>query len=410
MEVSHAKWSHAHEMKQCPWRLSRKGLVLGLWFVFCLGMGLPVSAEYWMSNSAVLLKNARRVEVVQIDQENKSSWEATVLSSVRGEPVGKKIQIARPWDSPSFAPQDKMLLICDDSLCPRAVGLDRGDHFVLRAFQPGDGAHVLPGMVETKALAPLAKGTRAPELCVEAVLTFLDEPGVRLPMRGTFQAAHGSGTIQVPSLQKGPYRGSLSQGGFDSSWPESTAITLHDGKREGVLLQGGPLRRVSGGCFQTEVTPTRPLVRTRKGLQKALQGVQKQRLIARGTLEIASGHSVPGGAYPVRVYDTPTYGLRVEVSLLPDGKVSWINQTQPGTMTLGFTTQPQNFYPLLLLPIPQQGPRHTNAVEVLASSLRRHPGKQVSWPALWSRSTAKQGVKQQTVGSWKLQYVPEGVP
>ncbi|MCZ7680568.1 MAG: hypothetical protein M5U28_18105 [Sandaracinaceae bacterium] len=148
-------------------------------------------AEYWAMDMSELLGTAREILVVEVPP---GGARAVVRESIRGRAAGEPVELAIA-DTPPPA-GTRMLVVCEGGVCPRAWGADRGGYYVLEAQEPGDGASVLPGLLDAASLRALASGRPAPELCVRASVRLLDEPRP-LRVEARLSAGDGTGTARM---------------------------------------------------------------------------------------------------------------------------------------------------------------------------------------------------------------------
>ena len=326
----------------------------------------PARAEYWVGRTSELLSRATRIEIFRVASVAKDGrLTGTVVTSIRGRPAGETVTHA--WIGAAAPPPGAdVLAICDGSLCPRAIGADRGGFFLLHAREMMDGAQVLPGIVERAALAPLAAGKPAPSLCVRAVVRLLDEDDAPAPaFTATFSAADGEGSVTGGALlDAGPHprTATLLVGdglGAGDDDADSTVIGV-TGKTGRMSFVGTPLARVAGGCYETIVLPAHPLARSAAAVARRLDGPPADAVLARGTL--ALGPKPSSRPEPVEILVGADGQLRfrsarfaAETPVLVDGGV-------PGRTRVGFSITAGSFYPLYVVeidaapPIPGTGP------------------------------------------------------
>ncbi|MBL9017288.1 MAG: hypothetical protein JNL83_24080 [Myxococcales bacterium] len=297
--------------------------------VAILGVARPARAELWASSMGNLLKDANRVEVIDVTGVKDRTVTGTVALAVKSS---AKPGTAFTMDL-GFLPVPKagerMLVICDYQ-CPRAVGVERAGAFQMTAQEPMDGAFITPNVVETASLALLAKGQPAPDLCVRGLVELLDDPKsptfeVKInPANGS-----GSGTIATHRVNA-----SMTVVWFAS---ETGAIAVKLAGKGAVELVAHKLGRDQAGCFSGRFFPTRPLARTARSLDRALDGIANKQLVATGTLTVPRGAPVPAGKHELRFTVTADGYLEL-ASDLAEGRVSHV-QHDPGHFGLGFPTK-----------------------------------------------------------------------
>jgi len=64
----------------------------------------------------------------------------------------------------------------------------------MRATQPGDGAELLPGVIERASVHALAAGKQAADLCLEVFARFADAPKSSSRFKAIVSAKDGTGT------------------------------------------------------------------------------------------------------------------------------------------------------------------------------------------------------------------------
>lgn len=229
----------------------------------------PARAEYWVSDLGELLEHATRIEIVEVTGASPAGTAAVVRESIRGNPVGATVRFV-DFHQPALSVGDRALVVCDDSVCPRAIGIDRGGWFLLQATQPMDGAEVLPGLVERSSLRALAGGRRAPDLCVRAEVALLDDGGARGTVTAHVDPSDGEGHA-TGSLLSGPTRVRLMTPHALGASTGADATLRLLGPGGAVAISGGPLVR-RGGCWRFHATPVQPVARTRAAFAAGLAG------------------------------------------------------------------------------------------------------------------------------------------
>lgn len=297
-------------------------------------------AEYWGSDTASLLKSAKNIEILKISAVSDTTIEGSVTESIRGRSVGTKVSVERSFlaiPSPSVGGQ--LLVICDDSICPRAVGIERGGYFVLWAQEPMDGAQVWPGIIERASLASIASGKTAPDLCVRATVRFIDDPKSKETFEGSFSALNGSGEV------KGSLFSTATKASFTlRTDPGESGVIAVQGK-SGVLFTGGAVSRAKDGCYELTTIPGRPLSRTPKLLKDTLAGKRSTNVIAKGKIHIDSGSSIKAGDYDLSIEVDKNGQLHFATALFVEDTISlWDSKDR-----VGFTSSKTSVYPKILL-------------------------------------------------------------
>jgi hypothetical protein len=325
----------------------RRLLLLGLTLGALLCARSEAEAEYWAMPLGELLQTAHVIEVIEVREVRDGRARGVVREAIRGATVGGAAEVEVLTD-PMPAVGSRLLVICESNVCPRAWGLDRGGWYVLSAQQPMDGAEVLPGLVTAAGLTELAAGRTAPRLCVRASVRFLDEPSVREVLRADLGASEGTGTVSGSVIGAQPRRGRL-LAPHGLRFEDGLAATLKvRGARGEVAFIGGPLRRAADGCFELDVTPAYPALRTRAQLAAGLAGRRSAQVVARGTLRVTSGSSVPRGDHPIAFRIDRDAQLRVISSVLAGEHIASVERT-PGHLRLGVSISPGAFHPVLEL-------------------------------------------------------------
>ena len=299
--------------------------------VAMLGFARPARAELWASSMGDLLKDANRVEVIDVTAVTDQKVDGTLALAVKsGSKVGDKIQIHIGF-LPVPKVGDRMLVICD-SQCPRAVGVERGGAFQMTAQEPMDGAFITPNVVETASLTLLAKGQPAPDLCIRGLVELLDESGRKAP---TFEvklnAGNGSGGGTIATHR---VNAAMTVVWFAS---ETGAIEVKLSGKGTVGLVADKVGRDTAGCFSGTFLPSRPIARTMASLEAALDGAAKRLTIAKGTLMVPKGAPVRAGAHAL-TFSVTADGYLELASDLAEGRVSHV-QHDTGHFGLGFPTK-----------------------------------------------------------------------
>jgi hypothetical protein len=354
----------------------------------------PARAGFWASTMGELLRKAERIEIIDVTAVKAQviggdGIEGTVVTAVRSSrKPGEKVTY-RLGDLPAPAPGDRIIVICDHE-CPRAIGVERAGIFRVVAQQPMDAAIVTPNVVETGSLALLAAGQPASDICVRGIVELLDDvarPGFEVKVRATDGSGRGS-------ISRHRVNAALS-GVWSAS--ESTAVAITLSGTGSVQLVADHIAKDKDGCYSSAFTPSTPLARTAKSLDRALDSVSQPMTIARGTLTVAKGAPVPAGPHKI-TFTVTADGYLELASDLAEGRVSHV-QHDTGHYGLGFGTKagtpndPELFFdfPIPMLP----GVEHGSA---LAKAVRGGTTPQL----LWIR-----GAKKTPLGSLKLDYVRE---
>jgi len=290
---------------------------------------LILLAELWASSMGDLMHAATRIEVVDVTAVKDHAIDATLVTAVKSAAkAGTKVHLDLGY-LPAPRPGDRLLVICD-SECPRAIGIEHAGAFQVVAQEPGDGAFVTPNVVETSSLALLAAGQPAPDLCIRGIVELLDEvarPGFEVHVRAT--DGNGAGTIASHKV-----KASLSVVWFAS---ESGALEVRLSGKGTVELVADHAGRDKDGCYSAQFLPSRPLARTAKSLDRALDGAAGPAVIARGTLTVPKGGPVPAGAHKIE-FSASNDGYLELASDLAEGRVS-LTSNERGHYRLGFPTK-----------------------------------------------------------------------
>ena len=296
-----------------------------------LGFARPARAELWASSMGDLMKDAKRVEVIDVTAVKDRGVDGTLVQLVKSAgKVGDKVHLDIGY-LPAPKVGDRMLYICDYE-CPRAVGVERAGAFQMTAQEPMDGAFITPNVVETASLALLAKGQPAPDLCIRGLVELLDEPPGKAP---TFEVklnpSNGSGG---GTIGKDRVNASMTVVWFAS---ETGAIEVRLSGKGTVELVADKVGRDKSGCFSGTFLPSRPVARTAASLDAALDGKSVKQVVAKGTLTVPKGAPVPAGAHALTFAVTADGYLEL-ASDLAEGRVSHV-QNDKGHYGLGFPTK-----------------------------------------------------------------------
>ena len=353
-------------------------------------------AEFWVSSMGDLLKTANRIEILDVTAVRPNALgattvEGTLVTAVRSaaKPGAKVTHLLGYLPTPKVG--ERLLVICDYE-CPRAIGVEHDGMFSLIAQQPMDGALVTPNVVETASLSLLAAGQPARDMCVRGIVELLDDvarPGFEVKVR----AADGSGRGSISGHK---VNASLSGVWFAS---ESTAIAVSLSGKGAVTLLADHMAKDKDGCYSSAFSPSTPLARTAKSLDRGLDKLSQPMTIARGTLTVAKGAPVPAGAHKI-TFTVSADGYLELASDLAEGRVSHVQHDQ-GHYGLGFGTKagspndPELFFDFSVPILP--GFEHGTG---LAKVVRGGATAQLSWI---------RGAKKTPLGSLKLDYVREPV-
>lgn len=308
----------------------------------------PVRAEYWVDSMGDLLSTATHVEIVRIDAVTANGVEATVKTQIRGDKPGSRIQFFGFFDvTPAVG--DEVLHICDSSECPRAIGIDRGGYFEVHAQQPGDGASVLPNIVERTSLVALTQGKTAPDICVDVDVSFLDGTGSAAAgsFTASFDPTDGSGTAKGAVFgAKQTRKASLSTPfSLHASSQHAVSINVH-GDTQSVTFTGNGLIKQKSGCYGLHAMAAHPLARTEHELETALDGTPARRVIATGAIAVPGGTRISTGTYDIEIAVTTDGQLEVTSSIMAGTQLR-LTEIEPNHMRIGFAHGANGMYPLI---------------------------------------------------------------
>ncbi len=361
--------------------------------VVLLALAAPARAEMWASKLGDLLHTATRIEVIHVGTVKDTTISGNLVEAVRSPShPGAVVQIDVAGLAQPVAGDD-LLVVCDSFLCPRAAAIDEHGIFRLRVRERGDGAVVMPELVDRTSLAPLAAGHAAPALCFAGTIKLLDDPVVP-PFTATLSATDGTGTGTIAGGR--PVTVSVAR-----PW-NTEGIELRFGEVE--LQATAHLARGPGGCIVLPVTPTAPVTRTRASLTAALAGKSVTGRFATGAWTVPKGAPIAAGRHTIDLQ----LAERGDVVLLTDlmdaqiehrvGKIS----RETHSLSLGFSASVTSFYPLLVLELPQQGEPLDNGAEVAALLAPRG----VTAELFWETSDGSTVIRK-PLGKIALGYVPE---
>jgi hypothetical protein len=357
-----------------------------------LAAARPARAELWVSSMGQLLKDAQRIELIEVESTKRGASRAVVTGKIlealrstrtKGTPVTIDLGVLRITPNAN----DRVLVVCD-SECPRAVGIERDGWFQLVAQQPMDGAIVYPNVVAHVAIPALAAGKPAPSICVRGTIALLDTTATPA-FTAQVSAADGSGTAAMGSNATLTARMSLM---LSSRRDDAVAIQLSHGTGQ-IQLGTDHIARAADGCLEGKFEPDRPVVRTEKGLASSLDGKFASRPFARGSLAISKGAPFAGTHAITLALDE--YGQLVLDSDFARGTADYRSGGND-RLTVGFPIKDTGTYPKLLLDF--------------------ETGKQTVIAALAARRSLKISVSLLTdasrtgptrLGTVTLQYMPE---
>jgi hypothetical protein len=343
-------------------------------FVLALFAPRIAHAELWASTAGDLMHDASRIEIIDVSQVKDQTVEGVILESIRSpHATGEKIHIDLAWMQPVPAKGDHVLVVCDPYVCPRAMGIERDGAFRLIAQQPMDGAFVNPNIVEHSAIALLAAGKPAPDLCIRGIVELLDETA-----RPTFElhvrASDGKG--------KGKLGGRDVDASLGVVWfaSEEGTVGLELVGKAQLGLAAATLGRDKTGCYSGSFLPSQPLARTRADLDRALDGKPRSATIGTAALVVPPGAPVPAGRHAL-VLSVTSDGYLELTSDLAEGRVSRLAYNA-SSFAVGFPTKggsPNDPELDLELSVPTiHGYEHGAAV---AKALRQGATVTASWTA-----------------------------
>jgi hypothetical protein len=355
-------------------------------------------AELWSSSLGELLAGATSIEIISVDGVAKDQASGKIVRSIRGRKLGTQVNVQ--IISSQVAKGVDLLVICDSAECPRAEGIDRGGWALLDAQEPGDGAWVFPGIVEMSSLDLLAAGKKAPDLCVRAKATLLDEPAAPLAFTLAIDAANGGGTVTGIAQN---LKASLRLADNWGAGAEPALIHVAGAGGGQTFVGTSPLVRAKDGCWETDVIASEPLARSKAGLARSLAGKAKDTIIAKGTLHVDAGTALAHKDYPITVVGDPYGNARLDGKLFPSGHAvtEAIDVSQAGVVTIGFPLA-KSFEPELHMELGAVGYMHEMSAASLAAIAAAHGGKTIVWPA----SVSDHGTPT-VIGEFRLSYVAD---
>jgi hypothetical protein len=232
------------------------------------------------------LRSATRVAIVDAHGH--------VVEAIRGVAKGELIGDME-WERGARAGADG-LVVCDDQRC--LATYDRGGYFLIGARGPKGLIELRPGLVERRAVATVATGGAAPELCVRIRVHVLDDAVIE----GRFSAVDGEGKLARSKL-------------LDTEVSARFVLRATLDPRleiDGLSLIGSAIARAKDGCFEFEALPE-PLLVTRKQFVRAVHGdVETRPQIATGWITQSEPVGTPPGV-----------PLPFRLSALGDGLFAW---------------------------------------------------------------------------------------
>jgi hypothetical protein len=228
-----------------------------------------------------LLKDATRIEILQVDASGLTGIEAHVVEALRTtNKVNTPVRFGGFSDpSVNAAKGDRVLFVCDKWQCPRAVGVERDGLFDLEAYQPMDGAILSPRYVETASIPALAAGRPARAICLRGKILLIDDPAPHsFDVSIDASDARGTGTVD-----------GIPVSGRKDTFVETVLVSPPG--RDGTGLEihrSGALVREPDGCFTSTFSLRGGVPRSARGLTAALTGTYGTQLVAKGSLEVNS--------------------------------------------------------------------------------------------------------------------------
>jgi hypothetical protein len=387
-----------------PFRTIVAGLVAAAAALVTLLDARAVRAELWVSTMGDLLHTARRIEIVEVDQVISGGWQVHVVDAPRGRAAGTRDRVLWPGTTPTAAPGERLLVVCD-SECPRAVGREVAGAFVLTAYQPMDGAWLTPPVVDRAAIPALARGASAPPLCLRSNVRFVDAPGAVVAIDASVDARTGAGSARPRA--GGAALGATLQGADHNRGNPDEGIRLRiqngNGARPGstviVLSVGGLTRR--GTCLEAESVPESPISRTPAEFGAVWSGRSGVALLGSGPATITATAPIPRGTYPVRLESDDGGTLRLVglPGVLPEpASYSY----EPTAFRIGFPMRGRGPNAEVYVLVPRSHPwnRGSEGLE-LAAALR-------SGPAQFTISTYASGATRAypPIGSMTIRRAP----
>ena len=361
----------------------------------------PARGEYWMDTAGSLLSAATHVEILRIDSVTSSGVSATVKTQIRGDKPGTKVHCMATFDALPTVGSD-VLYICDSSECPRAIGIDQGGYFQLHAQQPGDGASVLPSIVERTSVAKLSLGKKAPDVCIDVDVDFLDSSGAAGSFRATFDPKDGTGTATGALFGSKQTRTATLSAPFSfSSGADAVAVTVH-GDNRSVAFAGGALAQHNNGCYSLIAVPAHPVARTQHELETVLDTAGANRVIARGTIAVASGAKVAQGTYDVSFAVDENGQLEVSSSIMAGTELR-ITETDGNHTRVGFSHTTADMYPVISFDLGPPGALRPG-IGISAQLATRLAAGNTSLDVTWNDPS--NGHRHLSLGTATLTYVP----
>jgi len=350
-------------------------------------------AEMWGSSMGELLRDAKTIELVQVEAFKDGVVTGKLVEAFRSKRTKGARVSAEIHGLATPAIGERVLIICDLE-CPRAAGVLRDGWFQLRAQQPMDGAVVWPNVVTLSAIPVLMTGKPAPTLCVRGTIALLDD--TRRPAF-ELQVAAGDGKGKA-TIEKRTVSARI--GGAFGSRDDDVSVMLGE-----LGLSARSVKR-TGACLVGEFVPNGPIARTQKGLDRAIgDKVATAQLFARGTLVVARGTKLAVGKHAIQLLVDENGQLAI-ASKLVTGALDRIGRIDDKLQLEFSVDEKRDFYPTLRLElaIARRGAGDTAAEVVGLVSAQRSVRVRVSYLV----STGK-GAPPTTmeIGDLTLAYVPE---
>lgn len=294
-----------------------------------MGIALVAVMELWASTLGQLLKDATSIEVVEVDTAKAGQLGVVVtgritlaIRSAKATGANTTIQLGSDFAA-SPRPKERVLVVCDSSQCPRAVGIEKDGFVLLEAHEPMDGALITPPLVAVTSLPVLAQGKPAPPLCVRANLALLDDKVARTATLSV-DAATGSGTASA-TWDKQRLTASVV-----TAYSHGAGITLGHARTLSFVTAGPLTVDKTGPCLAATFEPDRPVVRTLRSLVKGANEALPPTTFGKGIA------TIDGKAVPLEL-QLDEHGQLVLKSGLANGRSDWSQILATGVRREGFS-------------------------------------------------------------------------
>jgi hypothetical protein len=279
---------------------------------------------------------------------------------------------------------ERVLVVCDGAECPRAFGVERRGAWILSAQEPGDGAAVMPPIVEDAAVRAMTSSRVPPQLCMRVTTRFAQSAATPSPIDVHVDAGTGEGTAGGTLL--GTSRAAHFGIPFGSGREEDFSLSV-DGTRTQITFNGRITGRAPDGCLLADAHVEQPVARTPGELTARLSGATSPVVLARGTIHPIAGVARLSGPSPVSLSAQGGNELTLRFASAVGSGVEetvGVTQMESSALLIGFHHGPTSAtYPALFIEVPHvAGAALVSASTAVIDALPA--GRTVRWRIFYS--------------------------